>query len=328
MNYCFGDFEFTCGGKANYIGGELLSAGIVICDESFNVLEKFYSTMKPAANKRLHKMCMEITHLTQLEIDNSQDSNVVCRKLLDMFEKYDIKNINVWGNYDVVGIKSDAKLHRRKNLPERYIMQIANMICDCQSEVIKKIGSIFNFSLSKLPEFFETTSGLTAHNSMTDAMVLFEVYKNAFCTTSARVPEYDEFIKLEQEKYVATIKDRELQRQKRISTLGVQEKQLFTEISEKYGRKIERVFFMYYRRMKGILKKNKGSDLVIFYTTNSCVIEPLKGTDIDERKNEIIGLVEYETYGRRDITHAMQDIMTHYVQNSSDFKGNTAQYVF
>lgn len=320
MNYCFGDFEFTCGGKANYIGGELLSAGLVICDDRFNVLEKFYSTMRPVENRKLHKRCIEITHLKQEEIDSSEESNKVCGEIRQLFEKYNTKKVFVWGNYDVVGIKSDANLHRRKNLNNENILALGNMIEDVQNAVTKQIGAIFNFSLSKLPEFFESTSGCAAHNSMTDAMVLFEVYKNAFGMDGNYVPLFNEFIISEKQKYKETIENRELQRKKRLSTLNPQELEYFTFLSETYGRKIEHTYFMYFRRLKSMFKKNKGYDVIVYFTRFSCVIETIKGTDIHERIKDIRDFMSYKIYPKKNIPMAMRDIMENVIENNPEIR--------
>ena len=50
---CFADFEFTCGGGVGRTGCEMLSVGIIVCDEKYNITDTYYSTARPA---KIHKI--------------------------------------------------------------------------------------------------------------------------------------------------------------------------------------------------------------------------------------------------------------------------------
>ena len=51
----FADFEFTCGSAMYRLRSEMLSVGIVICDSSYNIAERFYATSKPNRFPKLSK---------------------------------------------------------------------------------------------------------------------------------------------------------------------------------------------------------------------------------------------------------------------------------
>ncbi|MDE6679054.1 MAG: hypothetical protein K2K02_08440, partial [Ruminococcus sp.] len=87
---CFADFEFTCGYFINKMESEILSAGVVICDESYNIKERFYRTSRPNHFPRLTKQCKKLTKLTQTEINHSPDSNDVMGKIMKLVKKYNI----------------------------------------------------------------------------------------------------------------------------------------------------------------------------------------------------------------------------------------------
>ncbi|MBR4627478.1 MAG: hypothetical protein IKO47_07255 [Ruminococcus sp.] len=203
---CFADFEFTCGKYAERHGSEVLSAGIVICDENFVFAESYYSTARPVMCPVLAKRCIEITGLTQEEIDASPDSEKVFSEIKALLAKYSVDSVYVWGNFDSAGIRDDILMHCRAGKPCASIRAVGGMICDIQNETISYMGLPQAVNISEL----STAVGYipengSFHNALTDASALFEIHKAAYTTDLSK---NEKFCLLRQERFdkIAAIK--------------------------------------------------------------------------------------------------------------------------
>lgn len=176
---CFADFEFTCGLPVTKGKSEMLSVGIVICDISMNIAETFYSTSKPNHFPKLTKRCIEITHLSQDEINASQDSQIVLEKVIGLLKKYSVSSLYVWGNFDKTGLQCDALMHRKHELKSDAILKISQKIIDIQPSLTKEMGLPYAINIKDLSSVFGYVpeSG-TYHNALNDAMALFYIYKS------------------------------------------------------------------------------------------------------------------------------------------------------
>ncbi|MDE6501648.1 MAG: hypothetical protein K2L10_06155 [Ruminococcus sp.] len=178
---CFADFEFTCGYFINKMESEILSAGVVICDESYNIKERFYRTSRPNHFPRLTKQCKKLTKLTQTEINHSPDSNDVMGNIMKLVKKYNIENVYVWGNFDRTGLVSDVKQHQRFGKEYRNIQCTSRKICDIQEKLVGKMGLPEPVNIKELASAFDykPLSG-TFHNALNDAMALYVIYKAVY----------------------------------------------------------------------------------------------------------------------------------------------------
>lgn len=194
---CFADFEFTCG-VAGRNTSELLSVGIVICSPDYDIKESFYSTMRPVKYPRMTKQCRELTGLTQEEINASPDSEEVFGKIAGLIEKYSIKRVCVWGNFDRIGIEGDMIQHRRAGLPFDGLKSVCRKICDIQAETTAKMELPQAVNISELSAVFgyvPENGGF--HNALNDAQALCAIHKAVYTTD---LSENERFRQLKQDR--------------------------------------------------------------------------------------------------------------------------------
>lgn len=178
---CFADFEFTCGYCIHKLDSEILSSGVVICDENFVIKEKFYCTSRPNRYPKMTKQCRKLTKLTQEEINNSPDSNDVMNVILRLLKKYNIDKIYVWGNFDKTGLSSDTRQHQRFGKDCAGIQRVAKRIYDIQDDMTKKLGLPEPVNIKELASAFDykPLSG-TFHNALNDTIALYVIYKAVY----------------------------------------------------------------------------------------------------------------------------------------------------
>lgn len=194
--YGFADFEFTCGKGIYRFDSEILSVGIVICDSSqYNIITTFYSTCKPIKNPKLTEMCVELTHLTQREIDSADNSNYVMKIVNKIMERYNIKKLYVWGDFDSVALDYDAKIHQKNRMAYASINKVKNKLFNIQKTVIKSMGLTQQISISTLSEVFGfIPPDGTFHNALNDALALHAIYRGVYTTDFRSNPKYEELL--------------------------------------------------------------------------------------------------------------------------------------
>lgn len=181
--YCFGDFEFTCGGRIVRDTCELLSVGLIICDKNYKILESFYCTARPLKNPRLTKQCIRLTKLSQQEIYNSPDSEKVLMIVRELMSRYGCKKLYVWGNFDKPGLLSDFGMHKRMGRSASNIRAVANSIEDVQKELVARLGLPEAVNIAELSSVFGFVPREgTYHNAMNDTMGLYEIHRGAYAT--------------------------------------------------------------------------------------------------------------------------------------------------
>lgn len=197
----FADFEFTCGSAMYRMRSEMLSVGIVICDSEYNIAEKFYATAKPNRYPRLSKQCRELTHLSQAEISASRDSNEVLGDAAELLDKYGVKELWVWGNFDKPGLQSDIKQHRNFKKEYGSICRIYNAVRDIQAEMVKRMQLPEAINIKELAETFGYVpdSG-SFHNAFNDAAALYTIHKAVFTTDFRSSPEFASMVENRLEK--------------------------------------------------------------------------------------------------------------------------------
>lgn len=197
MNYCFGDFEFTCGRKRDHETRELLSAGLVFYDANFNELHRYYKTAKPVAVKKLTKFCKELTGLTQEEINASEDSSIIYTDMLELFAKYQIDTIYTMGNCDAPDLRKDAEVHRREGVEQQHCGdEIADLILNIQDAllVFSKIKTKESIGIQKFLDFYHIEIDGPLHNSFVDAYALSKIYEKLIYKREAtKTPEILEY---------------------------------------------------------------------------------------------------------------------------------------
>ena len=197
-NYCYADFEFTCGFYDDRAMSELLSVGLVICDDEYNILATFYRTVRPCVRRKLTKQCRKLTKLTQEEIDASPDSNDVMRESAALLRSFGITEIGVWGNFDRPGLTSDIKQHARAGRSSSNISAVLKLVRDIQSETIRRMKLPQAINIKDLASAFGFVPATgTFHNALTDALALHTVMR-AVSTTD--IYQCEGFLQLKQQR--------------------------------------------------------------------------------------------------------------------------------
>lgn len=101
------DFEFDIENRQK---AEFISIGAVVTLDGVKIKDSFYSLINTVNKKNLSKTCMEITHLTQDEVDNADNLKDVMNKFALWINKY-LRNgiIYNWGNFDKVALSKILK---------------------------------------------------------------------------------------------------------------------------------------------------------------------------------------------------------------------------
>lgn len=190
--FAAGDFEFTCEEDKHtdgYFGMvEMLSAGIIIYDKDFNIIEKYYSLARPKHNKVLSEFCMTLCGITQDEIDSAPDGVSVAARVIALLDKYKVPKLFVYGDNDRLALFKSA-LHY-KNRDEAQIFRTL-------SERAKDIRFMFpnsgGLGQVEVMQAWGIEIDPNVHNAMTDAENLFRLLK-----TYDLNPKPDENILLKQ----------------------------------------------------------------------------------------------------------------------------------
>lgn len=177
---CFADFEFTCGYCINKYDSEILSVGVIICDENYEIKEKFYCTCRPHKFPKLTKQCRKLTKLTQQEIDNSPDSNDVMSIIVSLLKKYMIDNIYVWGNFDRPALLSDVRQHQKFRKESGSIQKVSSKILDIQRSITEKMELPEPINIKELASAFDYTPAGSFHNALNDALALYVIYRAVY----------------------------------------------------------------------------------------------------------------------------------------------------
>lgn len=185
---CYADFEFTCGNKN--VPAELLSVGLVICDANYAVQEKFYATIKPLRYPRLNSRCIELTHLTQQEIDASPGSETVLRQVVRLMEKYSLRNLDVWGDFDWKGVCSDYLLHRNRKLETASLKRVMDAVRNIQPSTVRRLRLPEPVNVSELSGAFGFAPEGSFHNALVDAEALYVIVRSAYTTDYMNNPSF------------------------------------------------------------------------------------------------------------------------------------------
>lgn len=180
MALCFADFEFTCGGRIVREEVELLSVGLVFCDDNAErVIDTFYDTVLPIRHPKLTKQCTKLTGLSQQTIDASFDAQYICGRANDALMKYSCDKIYVWGNYDTVGLSSTAGIYDRYALECDEIRHTCSLIEDIQKSVMNRFGTNDIINVGDLSRALDFEPDGRFHNALVDAQALYCIYSHS-----------------------------------------------------------------------------------------------------------------------------------------------------
>ena len=110
MNYIILDLEATCW-KNKHGKNEIIEIGAVKFDHQFKKVDEFCQFIKPIINPQLSDFCKELTTITQVEIDGSENYPTVIEKFKKWINTDESYILCSWGFYDKNQFEKDDKLH-------------------------------------------------------------------------------------------------------------------------------------------------------------------------------------------------------------------------
>lgn len=191
MIYGILDIEMTCDGKqenGKFIDDgrmkrsqrEIISVGFVVCDDKYNIKNRYSSFVKPVSTTSITDYCENLTGITQNDINHGKKCNNAFRDIRDMCEKYSIDYIFTFGNSDKDGIIISAKWIRKKKEKAGNLYFISEKIIDVRPTILKGINCK-NYrrspSLSKIAEMLQIKMKGRHHNALNDAVLLYKICK-------------------------------------------------------------------------------------------------------------------------------------------------------
>lgn len=191
LTYGILDIEMTCDGKqenGKFIDDgrmkrsqrEIISVGFVVCDEKYNIKNRYSSFVKPVSTTSITDYCENLTGITQNDINHGKKCNNAFRDIRDMCEKYSIDYIFTFGNSDKDGIIISAKWIRKKKEKVGNLYFISEKIIDVRPTILKGINCK-NYrrspSLSKIAEMLQIKMKGRHHNALNDAVLLYKICK-------------------------------------------------------------------------------------------------------------------------------------------------------
>ncbi|HIU14781.1 MAG TPA: exonuclease domain-containing protein [Candidatus Fimiplasma intestinipullorum] len=172
----FLDTEFTT------LKHEILSIGCVLYQQESGETFSFYRTAKPVYEKKLSPRCLEITHLTQEEIDQSEPFPAVMHAFKHFLKENKAKHLMTWGNSDISSLQQSYAFNRlslqEKKWFEEKVVDIQPVISVTTDE------SRLQISLNDMKKYYHI-EGDVQHHALSDAMDLKEIvlhFKNNYLT--------------------------------------------------------------------------------------------------------------------------------------------------
>lgn len=151
---------------------ETLSIGCVLFDTKTQKTHQFYSTTHPVYEKKLSRHCIELTHLTQQEIDEAPDFSMMWQQFQDFLNKHQATYLMVWGSSDSVSLKTSMSF-ARMSFKARDDM-LARVI-DIQPIIsLSRDETRLQFSLQDMKEYYHI-KGNVEHHALQDAIDLKDV---------------------------------------------------------------------------------------------------------------------------------------------------------
>ena len=189
MIYGLLDIEMTCDGKQEdgkfiddgrmkHTQREIISVGFVVCDDKYNIKNRYSSFVKPVHNTIITDYCENLTGITQNDVDRGKKCNNAFRDIREMCKKYSVDYVFTFGNADKAGISTSAKWIRKKGDKVNNLYFISEKIIDVRPTILKGIDCK-NYrrspSLSKIAEKLEVKMKGKEHDALNDAVLLYKI---------------------------------------------------------------------------------------------------------------------------------------------------------
>jgi len=124
MRYVIVDLEATCWeGGANIERMEIIEIGAVMLGSNTGpILEEFNTFVKPVDHPVLSDYCMQLTSISQTDVDEADDFKTVFPRFIDWIGAQPF-TLCSWGAYDLKQFKADCERHKIP-LPDSFLRHI------------------------------------------------------------------------------------------------------------------------------------------------------------------------------------------------------------
>lgn len=151
---------------------EILSIGCTLYDTKTKKTYEFYQTCRPTYETKLAPRCIELTHLTQEEIDHSESFSTVITNFKDFLDQHNASYLMVWGASDYLSIKTSCSYGKVKFSIKN---DIINRLIDIQPIVsLLRDETRVQFSLQDMKDYYQI-KGEVEHHALSDARDLKNV---------------------------------------------------------------------------------------------------------------------------------------------------------
>ena len=172
------DGRFIDDGRMKHSQREIISVGFVVCDDSYNIKNRYSSFVKPAHNPTITDYCENLTGITQNDVNCGKKCNNAFRDMREMCRRYSVDHIFTFGNADEDGIISSAKWIRKNGEKANNLYFILGKVIDVRPAILKKIECRNHGrspSLSKIAEKLEVSMEGNHHDALNDAVLLYKI---------------------------------------------------------------------------------------------------------------------------------------------------------
>jgi 3'-5' exoribonuclease 1 len=85
---------------------------VMVVRETLEIVDEFQTFIKPVRHPILTKFCLELTSITQSQVDTAPDFATVMSTLQTWLSKFDNAIFGSWGEYDRTQFQQDSKYHQ------------------------------------------------------------------------------------------------------------------------------------------------------------------------------------------------------------------------
>ncbi|MBD5492456.1 MAG: exonuclease domain-containing protein [Lachnospiraceae bacterium] len=189
MNYGLLDIEMTCDGKQEngkfiddgrmkHSQRKIISVGFIVCNDTYNIKNRYASFVKPVHNTTITDYCMKLTGITQSDVDHGKKCNNAFRDIRELCMKYSVDYIFTFGNADKDGIRSSIKWNRKEKEKVYNLYAVSEKVIDVRPAILQGINCENDRrspGLSKIAEQLEVKMKGEYHNALNDAMLLYKI---------------------------------------------------------------------------------------------------------------------------------------------------------
>lgn len=162
---------------------ETLSIGCVLYDTTSQETYTFYRTIRPVYETRLSSRCIELTHLSQREIDESDSFASVIENFHAFLVKHQATCLMTWGNSDYASLKTSFSYAKMSFKQRDFLL---SLLYDIQPIIsLLRDEKRLQFSLQDMKEYYQI-KGTVEHHALQDAKDLCDIilaFKKSYSDT-------------------------------------------------------------------------------------------------------------------------------------------------